>query len=145
MQWSGARSRNLVNSFGSQTVWEQAPQGHPRALQQIHRSAIGSLSCSRKCSDMGHLLYTIQSQCEQGARWWRSGLRAQWVKDPVLSLLWCRFDPCPWNFCMPWAQPKKKICVNRRWVWCLIWFRGWEAMPNRHTHPVSMILWLSMK
>ena len=27
------------------------------------------------------------------------------VKDPVLSLLWHRFSPCPRNFCMPQAQP----------------------------------------
>ena len=32
---------------------------------------------------------------------------AQWVKDPVLSLLWHGFDPWPGNFCMPWAWPKK--------------------------------------
>ena len=24
----------------------------------------------------------------------------QWVKDPVLSLLWYRFDPWPENFCV---------------------------------------------
>ena len=36
------------------------------------------------------------------------------VKDLVLSLLWlgsllwCRFDPWPGNFCMQRAQPKKK-------------------------------------
>ena len=29
------------------------------------------------------------------------------VKDPALLLLWCRFDSWPWNFCMPWAWPKK--------------------------------------
>ena len=32
----------------------------------------------------------------------------QQVKDPVLLLLWHRFDPWPGNFCMPWARPKKK-------------------------------------
>ena len=25
------------------------------------------------------------------------------VKDPALSLLWCRFDPWPKNFSMLWA------------------------------------------
>ena len=33
---------------------------------------------------------------------------AQWVKDPVLSLLWRGFSPWPGNFHMPQAQPKKK-------------------------------------
>ena len=38
----------------------------------------------------------------------------QQVKDPVLSLLWLglllwyRFDPWPWNFCMLQARPEKK-------------------------------------
>ena len=37
---------------------------------------------------------------------------AQWVKDPALSLLWlgsllcCRFNLWPRNFCMPQVQPK---------------------------------------
>ena len=44
---------------------------------------------------------------------WHSPV-AQWVKDPVLSLLWlgsllwCRFDPWTRNFCILWAWPKKK-------------------------------------
>ena len=33
---------------------------------------------------------------------------AQWVKDPALSLLWCRFDSWSGNFCMPQVEPKKK-------------------------------------
>ena len=33
---------------------------------------------------------------------------AQWVKGTVLSLLWLRFDPWPWNFCMLWVGPKRK-------------------------------------
>ena len=39
---------------------------------------------------------------------------AQQVKDQALSLqwfrslLWCRFDPWPRNFCMPRMPPKKK-------------------------------------
>ena len=36
---------------------------------------------------------------------------AQLVKDPPLSLLWLRFDPCPRNFHRPWVQPKQ----NRKW------------------------------
>lgn len=36
-----------------------------------------------------------------------SSLVAQWVNDLVLSLLWLGFDPCPRNFCMPWAQSKQ--------------------------------------
>ena len=31
---------------------------------------------------------------------------AQWVKDPVLSLLWLRLDLWPRNFHMPWTQTK---------------------------------------
>ena len=38
----------------------------------------------------------------------RSSLVVQWVKDMVLSLLWCRFDTWASNFCMQWARPKKK-------------------------------------
>ena len=43
-----------------------------------------------------------------------SPLVVQQVKDPMSSLMWLRlllwhrFDPCPRNFLMPWAQPKKK-------------------------------------
>ena len=43
----------------------------------------------------------------------RSSLVAQWVKDLVLSLvwlgllLWHRFNPWLWNFCMLWVLPKK--------------------------------------
>ena len=33
---------------------------------------------------------------------------AQWVKDPVLSLLWLRFAPWPGNFCMSQVWPPKK-------------------------------------
>ena len=33
---------------------------------------------------------------------------AQWVKDLLLSLLWCGFNPWPRNFHMPQAQSKKK-------------------------------------
>jgi len=39
---------------------------------------------------------------------------AQQVKDPASSLLWlesllwCGLNPCPQNFCMPWARPKKR-------------------------------------
>ena len=38
----------------------------------------------------------------------RRSLLAQWVENPLLSLLWHRFNPWPRNFCMPWARPKKK-------------------------------------
>lgn len=33
---------------------------------------------------------------------------AQWLKDPVLSLLWPRFDPWLRSLCMLQAQPKNK-------------------------------------
>ena len=41
---------------------------------------------------------------------------AQWVENPVLSLLWLGFDPWPWNFCLLQAQPKdnsNKFLKNR--------------------------------
>ena len=42
---------------------------------------------------------------------------AQRVKDPVLSLLWERFDPWPGNFhmleCGPKKKKKKKVKVRR--------------------------------
>ena len=44
----------------------------------------------------------------------RSSLVAQRVKDLVVSLLWLwlllwrRFDPWPWNLCMPRVWPKNK-------------------------------------
>lgn len=55
-------------------------------------------------------------------------LVAQRVKGLMLplkslgSLPWCRFDPWPWNLCMPRAQPnrkkKKEVPVfNRRQSW----------------------------
>ena len=37
-----------------------------------------------------------------------SSLVAQQVKDLALSPLWHGFDPWPWNFCMPQAQPEKR-------------------------------------
>ena len=46
-------------------------------------------------------------------RHYQSCLIAQWVKDPVSSLLWLWlqlwlwFDPWPMNFHMPQARPKK--------------------------------------
>ena len=33
----------------------------------------------------------------------------QWVKDPTLSLLWCRFNPWPGNFYRP--IPVAKIII----------------------------------
>ena len=33
---------------------------------------------------------------------------AQWVKDPMLSLLWHGCDPWPWNFHMLQAKRKEK-------------------------------------
>lgn len=45
---------------------------------------------------------------------------AQWVNDPVLSLLrfgslqWRGFDPGPGNFCMLQAQPKKSLCIMEK-------------------------------
>ena len=47
-----------------------------------------------------------------------SSLVANCVHYPALSLqqleflLWCRFDPWPGNFCMPWAWPKKESFIQ---------------------------------
>lgn len=41
----------------------------------------------------------------------RSFLVVQCVKDLVLSLLCCRFDPWPGNLGVLWARPKKKNCM----------------------------------
>ena len=38
-----------------------------------------------------------------------SSLVAQWLKDPVLSLLGCRFNPWTRKFCMLRVQGKKKL------------------------------------
>ena len=43
----------------------------------------------------------------------------QWVKEPVLSLLWQRFDSWPGNFHMPWAWPKKKKNDSEKGKYCL--------------------------
>ena len=37
-----------------------------------------------------------------------NSLTVQWVKDPVLLLLWLRLDPWPRNLDMPRSWPKKK-------------------------------------
>ena len=45
---------------------------------------------------------------------YRSSLVAQWVRDLGVSLmwlwllLWCRLDPWPGNFHMPWVRAKKE-------------------------------------
>ena len=47
-------------------------------------------------------------------KWSESSHVAQGAKDLVLSLLllgsllWCRFNAWPRNFCMPWLWPKKE-------------------------------------
>ena len=42
-------------------------------------------------------------------------LGAQWVRDPLLSLLWSRFDFWPWAFQM--LQKKKKKKKKARCIW----------------------------
>lgn len=37
-----------------------------------------------------------------------SSLVAQWIKDLVLSLLWCGFESWPEKFCMPAVVAKKR-------------------------------------
>ena len=45
-----------------------------------------------------------------------SFLVAQCVGDPVLSLLWCGFNPCPGNFCMLGVWPTIKN-NNKEYLW----------------------------
>ena len=58
-------------------------------------------------------IFSVQDNWKIG-----SSLVAQWVKDPALYLwwfgsqLWCRFDPWPRNFSMPWVWWGKK---DRNW------------------------------
>ena len=40
------------------------------------------------------------------------------VKDSALPLLWLGFDSRSWNFCVPWAWPKKKKKDWERRAWC---------------------------
>ena len=44
----------------------------------------------------------------------RSSLVAQWVKNPVLSLLWLRFNPWTQNFHVPQVWQKKKNPKNKK-------------------------------
>ena len=41
---------------------------------------------------------------------------AQWVNDPVLSLLWLGFDLWPGNLCMPQVRAKNKhtLIINKK-------------------------------
>ena len=48
-----------------------------------------------------NFIYCLKNKCG-------SSLAAQWVKDPVLLLLWCRFNPWPGKVRMPQVQPQKK-------------------------------------
>ena len=59
---------------------------------------------------------------------------AQWVKDPVMSLLWCGFDPWPRNFHMPEVQGKKNqgVPVMAQWR-CGCGLAQWVRDP--------MLLW----
>ena len=55
------------------------------------------------------------------------------VKDLMLSLqwlgslLWCGFNPWPWNFHVPWVEPKPK-----RYKCILFSFLLYARHPERH-------------
>lgn len=93
-----------------------------------------------------------------------SSLVAQWGEDPSLSLLWLAlllwywFDPWPWNFCLPWVQPKA-IKINwvlgkpLQWQSSLHWTlvsgssipaqghlcpQQPESRPSKHSHCLGM-------
>ena len=80
----GLRAQEPWNQGPTSLLWEFPGQPSSDHLRQHHQEGV---------------YYTAHL---------RSSLVAQRVKDPVLSLLWLRFDPWPWNFCMLWVQPKKK-------------------------------------
>ena len=46
-----------------------------------------------------------QGQREHSRRQGGSSRVTPWIRDPVLSPLWCGFDPWPGNLHMLWAQP----------------------------------------
>ena len=52
---------------------------------------------------------------------------AQWVGDPVSSLLWCGFDTWPRNFHMSWVQPKKRKFYSVSHV-----LKSYNPMINLH-------------
>ena len=49
-----------------------------------------------------------------GAPWWLRGVRIQCCHGWLRWLLWRRFDPWPWNFCMLWAQPNNNNNNNQK-------------------------------
>ena len=60
----------------------------------------------RKCCSG---LPAVQTEREtKQSRWGSKSVRAQQVKDPALSLLWCRFNPCLGNVRMPQVQSQKR-------------------------------------
>ena len=71
------------------------------------------MSWNLQC-DLGHVTGKYINQPEG------SSLVAQWVKDPVLSLLWpesllwCRFNPWPGNFNMLQAWPTNKSTKTKQ-------------------------------
>ena len=61
-----------------------------------------------------HISRMVIIMLRESKNFW-SSLVVQWIKDPVLSLLWLRlqlwfgFSPWPMNFHTPWVQPLKKL------------------------------------
>ena len=70
----------------------------------------------------------------------------QWVKDVVWSLLWCRsllchrFDPWPWNFCMPWTWPKKKKKKKKKKKSGFFWKFSKSALSSLDFYPEAMTI-----
>ena len=64
---------------------------------------------------------TAQCPCHKKTYGW-SSLVAQWVKDPLVSLLrfwslpWHGFNPWPGNFHMPWMWPKRPQRPMSTWA-----------------------------
>ena len=56
------------------------------------------------------------------------------IKDLVLSLLWCGFDPRPGNFCMPQARPKKKNPKQKHFI-----MFPHQGASYLHNSPVSKL------
>ena len=62
---------------------------------------------------------------------------AHWVKGPLSSLLWCRFDPWSRNFHMSWAWPKKGSVLQKHNIGmvrisskCLVLVALWAGLDH---------------
>ena len=92
----GERRNNKVNVVKEQT---------PRTLGHRHTKLCTIFTLSYKFEIICKFndFKSYQAPKDKSKTRDRSSLVAQQVKDPVLSLLWLRFDPQPRNLHMPWV------------------------------------------